>query len=403
MNCLVAQSGGPTAVINGSVFGILDGAIKIDKIKKVYGGKNGIEGILNEQLIELSNWDKKKCLTFLYSPSSGLGSCRYKLPEIEENEAVYNKIFKIFDKYHIGYFFYIGGNDSMDTIYKLSCFGDQINSTIRFIGIPKTIDNDLYGTDHCPGYGSAAKYVIRSLMEMVHDANVYQQASVHIVEVMGRHTGWVGASSAIARYGDKQAVDLLYLPERPFSENQFFYDVKEKLINKKHVIVVVSEGLKKSDGKFLVSNENNSNDYFGYKKMGGVASYLASKLRAHVTCKIVPVEMGILQRCSIYHGSQTDLNEAINCGYQGLIFALQGVSGQMVIMEREKGASYQVHYRHTPIQQVANKEKPIPHDWINTKGNHMNQSFHDYIHPLIQGNIQVQEKDGIPIFIGDKI
>ncbi len=427
MNALVAQSGGPTAVINGSVFGILEGAIMTEGIDKVYGGINGIEGIMSGQIIDLTEWDGKKRTTFLYSPSSGLGSCRYKLPDINRDgpdldglevmNQEYHRIFTILEDYEIACFFYIGGNDSMDTIYKLSEYGRWIGSPIRFIGIPKTVDNDLYGTDHCPGYGSAAKYIIRSIMEMAHDANVYPQKSVHIVEVMGRHAGWLAAATVMARYGTKRAVDLIYLPELPFSLSRFLHDVEVKLKRKSHVIVVVSEGLRKSNGEFVASEEGHESDRFGYRKMGGVATYLAQELKVSFhqsksqvngldqslsSCKVVAVELGILQRGSIYHASRTDLYEAVNCGYHGLLFALQGISGQMVVMDREPDQPYHIHYRHIPIEEAAGKEKTVPRELINQRGNHMKENFLDYIRPLIQGNVEIPEKEGLPLFIGDE-
>lgn len=399
-NCLVAQSGGPTAVINSSLAGVIHKALHTTKIHQIYGAINGIQGVLEENLISLSEQfrERKSELNLLkYSPAMYLGSCRYKLPHYNHNSSDYALIYQIFQKYHIKYFLYIGGNDSMDTVAKLSAYGKSINSNVKIIGIPKTIDNDLECIDHTPGFGSASKYIATSLLEIAHDAYIYDTNSVTIVEIMGRNAGWLTASAALARNEYSQAPHLIYLPEVPFSTGNFVADVKSELSKRKHVIIAVSEGIKDKNNSYI-SAESAKVDQFGHVMLSGTGKYLEQLVQNTIGCKVRSIELNVLQRCANHISSLTDINEAFSLGELGVASALEGYTGHMVTLIRDSNAPYMVTYGTVAIEQVANLEKKIPASWIRPSGNDVTQELIEYIQPLIYGEVEREYKQGLPVF-----
>lgn len=396
-NCVVAQSGGPTAVINASLYGVIQAAIKTKEITGVYGSLYGILGIINDNLIDLMKENPFEIELLKTTPSSILGSCRYKLKSPGEGED-YQKILNTFKKHNIRYFFYIGGNDSMDTADKLNKFINEAGHEIRIIGIPKTIDNDLEGTDHCPGFGSAAKYIATTLTEIYRDATVYSSNQITIVEIMGRNAGWLTASSAIANLVG-EGPDLIYLPEVPFCPEKFHEDVAKVYNEKGNVIICVSEGIKDVNGKYIAQMESFKNhDAFGHAQLGGVGNVLKSLL-LDINKRIKVIELGILQRSAAHIASATDVNEAFKAGEKALEFASKGYSGYMVSLIRKSQDPYICDYGLTPLNFVANKEKTIPLEWINDEKNGVKQDVIDYIVPLIKGKTDFHENDyGIPRF-----
>ncbi len=400
-NVLVGQSGGPTTVINSSLAGIIETALNNPSIDKIYGSRNGIQGVLENNFVNLSDIFKEnrdQIQLLKNTPSMYLGSCRYKLSKLEQDETDYIKIFEVFSSYHIKYFFYIGGNDSMDTVKKLSEYAKKIQYDIQIIGIPKTIDNDLAHIDHTPGFGSAAKYIAASVLEIAHDTYIYDTKSVIIIEIMGRNAGWLTAAAALARNEYSEAPHLIYLPEKPFGTAQFIQDVKEQLAIRKQVVIAVSEGIKDPAGNYISAGSSQV-DQFGHVMLSGTGKYLESLVQNTIGCKVRSVELNVLQRCASHISSGTDVEEAFCLGVKGVEAALEGATGEMVLLNRISNQPYSVEYGTIPIQQVANVEKQIPKEWITPNGNDIMSPLLDYLRPLILGERNVQYKNGIPDYL----
>ncbi len=400
-NAVVGQSGGPTAVINASLYGTVYEALnREDEIGTVYGMINGIEGFLNDQVMDMAPLEESKELELIRTtPGSYLGSCRYKLPE-DLNDPVYPQLFARFEAYNIGYFFYIGGNDSMDTVSKLSRYAEKISSDIRVIGIPKTIDNDLVETDHTPGFGSAAKYVASTVREIAIDASVYDnKKSVTIVEIMGRHAGWLTAASALARKFEHDNPVLIYLPETDFNQDAFIEKVRTSLETTPNLVVCISEGIHDNTGTFICEYSNDvGTDTFGHKMLTGSGKYLENLVKERLGVKVRSVELNVCQRCSSSMLSKTDQKEAIASGAYGVKAALNGASGKMVAFERLDGDDYQIDYVLKDVNVICNQEKCVPVTWITADGSDVTEDFIRYARPLIQGEVTVPTEDGVPKF-----
>ena len=395
MNIAVAQSGGPTCAINSSLAGAVKQALSEEKIDKVYGSKNGIEGVIKGNLVIFNDIMKSDddfkllCLT----PSSALGSCRYKLPDYTVDETPYLKIEETFKKYDIEAFFYIGGNDSMDTIVKLNKYFSIKNSKIKFVGVPKTIDNDLVETDHTPGFGSAAKYVLTSINEVIRDTSVYDLQSVMIVEIMGRQAGWLAASTCALRANGIDKPQLIYLPESEFKVSQFIEDIQNELKKDNIVIVAVSEGIEVDE---INQDELSATDGFGHKNLGGIGKQLENIVKEKIGCKVRSIELNILQRCASHIASLTDLTESEEVGKNAVIKMLEGNTGIMMTIKRISDAPYKVTYDTVDASKVANGEKPFPAEWINDKKNNVTDEAIGYFLPLINGEVSLITKNGIP-------
>lgn len=400
-NAVVGQSGGPTAVINASLYGTVYEALnRENEIGTVYGMINGIEGFLNNQVMDMAPLEESKELELIRTtPGSYLGSCRYKLPE-DLNDPVYPQLFARFEAYNIGYFFYIGGNDSMDTVSKLSRYAEKISSDIRVIGIPKTIDNDLVETDHTPGFGSAAKYVASTVREIAIDASVYDnKKSVTIVEIMGRHAGWLTAASALARKFEHDNPVLIYLPETDFDQDAFIEKVRTSLETTPNLVVCISEGIHDNTGTFICEYSNDvGTDTFGHKMLTGSGKYLENLVKERLGVKVRSVELNVCQRCSSSMLSKTDQKEAIASGAYGVKAALNGASGKMVAFERLDGDDYQIDYVLKDVNVICNQEKCVPATWITADGSDVTEDFIRYARPLIQGEVTVPTEDGVPKF-----
>lgn len=400
-NAIVGQSGGPTAVINASLYGVVYEALnREDQIGTIYGMINGIEGFLNENIMDMDVVEHSGDLELIKTtPGSYLGSCRYKLPE-DLNDEVYPLLFKKFEDYNIGYFFYIGGNDSMDTVSKLSRYAEKCNSDIRFIGLPKTIDNDLVLTDHTPGFGSAAKYVASTVREIGIDASVYDnKKSVTIVEIMGRHAGWLTAASVLARKFEGDNPVLIYLPEAAFNTDKFIEDVKTALEQKSNLVVCVSEGINDGNGTFICELASDVGvDTFGHKMLTGSGKYLENLVKEKLGVKVRSIELNVNQRCSSAMISATDQKEAIASGAFGVKSALEGITGKMIAFHRTDSVDYQIDYVPEDVNLICNQEKTVPLDWITADGSDIGQQFIDYALPLIQGTVKVPEENGLPKF-----
>lgn len=400
MNIAAAQSGGPTCAINASLLGVFRQARKEPSIETVFGSLNGIEGILKDNIVNLSERIKtEEDMELLrQTPSTVLGSCRFKLPEYSTNAELYERIFSCFEKYQIGAFFYIGGNDSMDTVHKLSVYADKIGSNVKVIGIPKTIDNDLECTDHTPGFGSAAKYVAATTQEIIRDSSVYALDSVTIIEIMGRHAGWLTASTCVLRVNGEIAPHLIYLPENPFHVADFLNDVRE--VQKKHkaVIVAVSEGVKPDFEDHEDDGRRQILDGFGHVgQIAGVGKALERVVRSEIGCKVRSIELNVMQRCSSHISSLTDILEAEQIGAQGVKTALQGLTGQMMTFKRITDAPYKISIAPVDVEMTANKEKMFPRQWINDEKNNVKDEAINYFLPLIQGEQVIRMKNGLPI------
>lgn len=399
-NCLVAQSGGPTVAINASLAGVISGVTNSQKYDTCYGSINGILGILGENYINLSNMfsvpgslDKLKSTPAMY-----LGSCRYKLPDYKDDDSSYVFIFNQFAKLNIKAFFYIGGNDSMDTVLKLSDYAKKINSDIRIIGIPKTIDNDLCMTDHTPGFGSAAKYIASTMLEIAHDTFIYAVKSVTIVEIMGRDAGWLTAASALAKCEYNTAPHFIYLPEVAFNKDKFLEDIKNALETKNNVIVAVSEGIKDENGDYITSSKAVA-DQFGHQQLSGAGKALEFLVKENIGVKVRSVEINVLQRCASHLASLTDINESFEQGQKGVSLAEEGETATMVCLERISNSPYKVEISHAPIKNIANVAKSVPREWINEEGNDITSELYDYLRPLIQGEVNIQYENGIPSYM----
>lgn len=402
---IVGQSGGPTAVINSSVAGVYQKAKELN-VEKVYGMVHGIEGFLEENIIDLDDYlnTEENIEILKRTPSAFLGSCRYKLPKIEDNEEVYERIFKILEKYEIDALFYIGGNDSMDTIKMLSDYASLHNKKQKFMGIPKTIDNDLPITDHCPGYGSAAKYIASSLKEIIRDNASFgaKKPTVCIVEIMGRHAGWLTAAAALAKGEDCEGVDAIYLPEVTFDIDKFVTYVKELSAKKSSIVIAVSEGIMTKDGKFVceIGDENKSVDAFGHKQLSGTASRLANIIAKETGLKTRAIEFSTLQRSATHLASLTDINEATNVGARAVEEANKGNTGMMVTIVRTKeNDKYSSTTDVYDIHDIANVEKKVPMSMIDTKNNTLTDEYLDYARPLIMGELLPIFKNGLPLHL----
>lgn len=398
-NCIVGQSGGPTVAINASLSGVIRGAISSGSYNHVYGMVNGIEGLLQGKFLNLSerfgsqeSWDQ-----LATTPSMYLGSCRFKLPHHEVAPEVYSELFNFFKKHDIRSIFYIGGNDSMDTVLKLSAYADSIQFPIQIIGVPKTIDNDLPITDHTPGFGSAAKYVATTLLEVAHDTYIYNIPSVTIVEIMGRNAGWLTASAGLARTDYSPAPDLIYLPEAPFSIEQFIEDVTIIQKTRKNVIIAVSEGIKDKNGNYI-SATSEAVDAFGHKQLCGAGKTLENILKAALGCKVRSIELNVPQRAAAHIGSATDINEAIAIGEHAVRSALAGETAKMICCRRLSDLPYESEMFAYDIAAIANKEKTIPLEWINEAGNDITQDLVNYLRPLIEGETMIGYKNGVPSY-----
>jgi 6-phosphofructokinase len=404
-NAMVAQSGGPTCAINSSLSGVVSQASKYVEIDCMYGALYGIEGVLHNRVVNLSDSLKnpEDFRRLESTPSACLGTSRHRLPDPSEDIQVYERIFETFEKLNIGYFFYIGGNDSMDTVLKLSRYAAGIDSDIRFIGVPKTIDNDLDMTDHSPGYGSTAKFIAATFVEMTCDCESYAIPSVTIVEIMGRNAGWLTAASALARQ-EVTAPHLIYLPEMVFDCDRFLNDVKKQLLVRNTVIIAVSEGLCDSDGKYMSEYYHPSQkDDFGHTALSGVSSYLSNLVKSEIKCKVRPVELNIMQRCAAHFASATDIRESVRIGRAAVKAAIGGETGKFMAFVRNGSDKYSVKIKSVPLENVANKEKKLPVEWITKDGNDVTEAFFSYIRPLIKGEAYNVMSEGIPKrFVIDK-
>lgn len=400
-NVIVGQSGGPTAVINSSLAGVFRTAIDRGA-KKVYGMRYGIQGLLDETYVDLSDYIKNELDISLLkrTPSAFLGTCRYKLPSIHENQEIFEKIFEILDKLEIECFIYIGGNDSMDTIKKLSDYAILKGYPQKFVGVPKTIDNDLALTDHTPGYGSAAKYIATSIKEVIRDGNgfSYKKELVTVIEIMGRNAGWLTGAAALAKGEDCEGVDLIYLPEVAFDPDAFIEEVNALLKEKSTVFIAISEGIRMADGTY-VSEAGGGVDYvdaFGHKQLTGSATYLCGLISSEIGCKTRAVEFSSLQRSSSHLASRVDIDEAFMVGGAAVKAADEGDSGKMVVIDRVSDDPYQSATGIYDVHKIANGEKLVPRNWINSKGTYVTQDFIDYVRPLIQGDYPCVMVNGLP-------
>ncbi len=395
--CIFGQSGGPTAVINASAYGVIKAALESPYITRVLGAANGITGVLNDRLYDMGEEDPYELSLLLHTPSSELGSCRYKIKDPDEDDTDYRRILEVFKKYNVRYFFYNGGNDSMDTCNKISRYMEKVGYECRVIGVPKTIDNDLFGTDHCPGFASAAKYIATSCMEVSKDARVYDTGMVTIIEIMGRHAGWLAGSAAIATYCGS-GPDLIYLPEVDFSMEKFLDDVKNVYRRTGKVLVAVSEGIHYADGTFVSEAKTSATDGFGHAQLGGLAVMLADIVKKELGgVKVRGIELSLLQRCAAHTASQTDVDEAYLAGKTAFDSAVAGETGKMVAFKREiVDGEYQCKMELIPLTDVANYEKKVPQDWINATDNFVTMDFIEYVMPLIQGEPEIPREHSMP-------
>ena len=398
-NVIVGQSGGPTAVINSSLVGVFKTA-RDRGAGKIYGMLHGIQGLLDRQYVDLSEHIKSDLDIDLLkrTPSSFLGSCRYKLPPIRENQEIYEQIFSLLEELEIGAFFYIGGNDSMDTIKKLTDYANLVGSDIKFIGVPKTIDNDLAMTDHTPGYGSAAKYIAAVTKEVILDGLVYDLQSVTILEIMGRNAGWLTAATALAKGEDCAGVDLIYLPEVPFDMDDFVTRIQELVSRKKSCVIAVSEGIKLADGRYVFELENQAQnvDAFGHKRLEGTAKYLASYVNEKLGIKTRAIELSTLQRCASHMTSRVDITEAFQVGGAAVKAAFEGETGQVIVLKRVSEDPYICVTDSQDVHKIANIEKKVPLEWITPDGTNVTDELVHYIRPLIQAELSPMMVDGLP-------
>lgn len=399
-NMLVAQSGGPSAAINATITGVIDAGLASSRVEHVYGALNGIKGVLNENFVMLDDICRSPETRDLLAvtPAAALGSCRWKLKNPEEDQREFEEIIRILRKNNIGYFIYTGGNDSMDTVYKLSVYCREHGvDDIKIMGAPKTIDNDLGETDHCPGFGSAAKFIATAFTEIACDCYVYDIPSVTVVEVMGRNAGWLTASAALARNEARHVPQLIYLCERAFDTERFVEDVKEALERENNIIIAVSEGLKDARGNYVGEEmKSGKEDAFGHKYLSGIGKYLEQVITEKIGCKVRSVELNILQRCAGYMLSETDIIESRNLGAFAAVSAIRGESGKMSALKRMPGDNYQVEIVLADLSKIANVEKTVPLEWITENGHDITQEMVDYLRPLIQGEVRIPYKDGVP-------
>lgn len=402
-NAIVGQSGGPTAAINATLSGVISACYQSGEIDTLYGALYGIDGVLKEQFCSLFEKvkDEHDHKLLQSTPASALGSCRKKLPKPEkdgEGAEIYTKIFETLDKYDIKYFFYIGGNDSMDTVHKLSVWAKLIDSDIRFIGVPKTIDNDLSLTDHTPGFGSAVKYLSLSVAEMIRDTEVYDLPAVTIIEVMGRDAGWLTAGAALSRIVNGTSADFVYLPETPFSCEKFARDVKERLKTKNNVVVLVSEGVRDENGVYVgESSQSGKVDAFGHKYLAGTGKALEEYVKETIGCKVRSVEINILQRCASHVASKTDIDESVAIGSHAVKLALSGKTGMMATFERRSTNPYVCTVGEADLGKIANEVRVVPSKFINEEKNNVTDECLEWILPLIQGETEIEYEGGLPV------
>ncbi len=397
---MFAQSGGPTSVINASAAGVFIEGLNSEQITAVYGAAHGIRGILDEEFYDISKEDIKELKLLKNTPSSALGSVRYKLKDASVDDTDYKKLLEVFKKYNVRYFFYNGGNDSMDTCNKISKYMAKSGYDINVIGVPKTIDNDLFGTDHCPGFASAAKYIATTIMEINLDAKVYDTGMICIIEAMGRNAGWLTASAALAGYKGLGA-DLIYLPEVDFDVKKFVEDVKRVCKEKNNkCIVVVSEGIHDKNGTLIVEalGKAGARDSFGHAQLGGVAATLANLIKEETGIKTRGIELSLMQRCAAHCASKTDIEETFEAGKQAVKAAVNGETDKMVCYERKAGDKYVCEYKLLPLELAANTEKTVPKEWIINDGTGISDEFIKYALPLIQGEPEMLKEDGLPRF-----
>ena len=394
---IIGQSGGPSSVINASAYGCIRTALDAGCITRVYGAYHGIKGVLNDELLCMDEEDRAELDRLPYTPSSALGSCRYKIKDPDEDDTDYKRILEIFKKYDVRYFCYNGGNDSMDTCNKISKYMKKVGYECRVMGIPKTIDNDLFGTDHCPGYASAAKYIATSVMEVSRDAHVYDTGMITIIECMGRHAGWLTAAAALANE-EEPCCDFIYLPEVNFDMDKFVADVSKRYEEKKNCIVAVSEGVHYADGSFVSEAKTAATDGFGHAQLGGLAHRLAGIVSAATGAKVRGIELSLLQRCAAHCASATDIEEAFQCGKVAVESALRGETGKMVGMVCKRDGGYSVSYELFDLRRVANAEKKIPLEWITSDNAYVTDAFIDYCTPLLEGQTALGYEDGLPRF-----
>ena len=396
--CIIGQSGGPTAVINGSAQGVIQTALKADCITRVLGAAHGIKGVLEDKLYDMSQEDPAELDIMKYTPSSALGSCRYKLADPDVDDTDYKRILEIFQKYNVRYFFYNGGNDSMDTCNKISKYMQKVGYECRIMGVPKTIDNDLNGTDHCPGFASAAKYIATTCAEVWQDAHVYDTGMITVIEIMGRHAGWLAGSAALAGLTGC-GPDLVYLPETDFDMDTFIADVKKIYDATGKCLIAVSEGIHYADGTFVSEAKTSATDGFGHAQLGGLAVMLADILKAKTGAKVRGIELSLLQRCASHVASATDVEEAWLAGSAAVEAAVSGVTDKMVAFDCTRDENgYTCKTVLQPLDIVANFEKKVPREWINAEGNGIEQPFIDYVLPLIQGVSETPKENGLPRF-----
>ena len=395
---IVGQSGGPSSVINCSAYGVIKTGLENPNITKVYGAFHGIKGVLNDQLMIMDEEDPAELANMMHTPSSALGSCRYKIADPDVDDTDYKRILEIFKKYDVRYFFYNGGNDSMDTCNKISKYMQKVGYECRVMGVPKTIDNDLFGTDHCPGFASAAKYIATSCMEVYQDARVYDTGMVCIIEIMGRHAGWLAGASALATaYG--AGPDLVYLPEVDFDMDAFLADVERIYKEKGNCMVAVSEGIHYADGTFVSEAKTSATDGFGHAQLGGLASLLANIVKEKTGAKVRGIELSLLQRCGAHLASETDIEESYMSGKAAVENAVNGITDKMVGFERSyEDGKYVCKTKLLGLTDVANTEKKVPLEWINDAHNGVEKPFIDYVLPLIQGEPELPKQDSLPRF-----
>ncbi len=400
-NLLVGQSGGPSAAINASLAGVLAEGIASEKIGKVYGAVNGISGILADHIQEMDMMENEELLHLLkITPAMALGSCRHKLAEIDSDPESYQKIEAVFDKYNIGYFFYIGGNDSMDTVDKLNRYFCRIKKDVKVIGVPKTIDNDLVMTDHTPGFGSAAKYLAVTVDEIIRDTSIYAVKSVTIMEIMGRDSGWLTLAAALPKLLGGSKPDIVALPEVAFDENAFLEQINTLFQTTNNIVAVVSEGIRDQHGNYIGEDtKSGSTDIFGHQYLSGVGKYLEQLIHARIGCKVRSIEVNLMQRCAAHLASQTDLDEAEQIGRAAVKRALDGASGEMMIFRRVSDHPYQIEIDSYPIGQIANKAAMVPDTMLDLDNSSCREKAADYLLPLIQGDVpQIKDENGMPKF-----
>ncbi len=404
-NAVVGQSGGPTAAINATLAGVIRGVLEQTgekRIETLYGMRNGVEGFLQEDLLDLTAFfDSEEKLKLLeHTPAAALGSCRKKLPKPEDDPAFFERLIALFKKYNIRYFFYIGGNDSMDTVAKLTAYLKTCDYEMAAIGVPKTIDNDLMGTDHTPGFGSAAKYIAVTVQEIIRDCAVYRIPAVTIVEIMGRDAGWLTAASALGRTVTGFEPDLVYLPERTFDFDQFYQDVREALKKHPNVVVAVSEGIRCADGRYVgEGTQSGAVDAFGHAYLAGTGKALELAVKAEIGCKVRSIELNLPQRCAAHLASETDLSESVGVGRAAIQAALNGVSGEMMSIQRVGDDPYRVEFKPADVSQIANRIRYVDDRFINEAGNHVTDACCAYLLPLIKGESEIQYRDGLPVHI----